>query len=49
MPSLKKDYAEKGLRTLGPVSDLERHLPADWWKTLFNAVYHYCPKQLFIM
>ena len=26
-------------RTLGPVSDLERHLPADWWRTLFNAVY----------
>ncbi len=26
-------------RTLGPVSDLERHLPQDWWRTLFNAVY----------
>lgn len=26
-------------RTLGPVSDLERHLPVDWWKTLFNSVY----------
>jgi len=26
-------------RTLGPVSDLERHLPAEWWRTLFNAVY----------
>jgi D-alanine-D-alanine ligase len=26
-------------RTLGPVSDLERHLPSDWWRTLFNAVY----------
>ena len=26
-------------RTLGPVPDLERHLPADWWRTLFNAVY----------
>ena len=26
-------------RTLGPVSDLERHLPADWWKSLFNAMY----------
>lgn len=30
---------EKGWRTLGPVSDLERHLPAEWWRTLFNAVY----------
>ena len=26
-------------RTLGPVSDLERHLPSDWWRTLFNSVY----------
>jgi D-alanine-D-alanine ligase len=26
-------------RTLGPVADLERHLPADWWKKLFNALY----------
>jgi D-alanine-D-alanine ligase len=26
-------------RTLGPISDLEKHLPADWWRSLFNAVY----------
>ncbi|MEK9723034.1 MAG: methyltransferase domain-containing protein [Rhodospirillaceae bacterium] len=26
-------------RTLGPVSDLERHLPSDWWRSRFNAVY----------
>jgi D-alanine-D-alanine ligase len=26
-------------RTLGPVSDLERHLPADWWRKLFNPLY----------
>ncbi|NQU45426.1 methyltransferase domain-containing protein, partial [bacterium] len=26
-------------RTLGPVSDLERHLPSEWWKTLFNSLY----------
>jgi D-alanine-D-alanine ligase len=26
-------------RTFGPVSDLERHLPADWWKSLFNSLY----------
>jgi len=26
-------------RTLGPVGDLESHLPADWWRTLFNALY----------
>jgi D-alanine-D-alanine ligase len=26
-------------RTLGPVPDLERHLPSDWWRNLFNSVY----------
>ncbi len=26
-------------RTLGPVSELERHLPEEWWRTLFNSVY----------
>ncbi|MFH1377483.1 MAG: methyltransferase domain-containing protein [Planctomycetota bacterium] len=26
-------------RTLGPVADLERHLPTDWWQTLFNSLY----------
>src|SRR6185437_10121941 len=26
-------------RTLGPVSDLERHLPTEWWRTLFNSLY----------
>lgn len=26
-------------RTLGPISDLERHLPPDWWRTLFNSLY----------
>ena len=26
-------------RTFGPVQDLERHLPTDWWRSLFNAVY----------
>lgn len=41
----KTDKAKKnpldanGNRTLGPISDLERHLPSDWWRTLFNSVY----------
>lgn len=26
-------------KTLGPVSDLERHLPSEWWRHLFNAIY----------
>src|SRR3954454_2162247 len=30
---------ERRARTLGPVSDLERHLPSDWWRTLFNSLY----------
>jgi D-alanine-D-alanine ligase len=30
---------DQGRRTLGPVTDLERHLPAEWWRTLFNALY----------
>ena len=28
-----------GPRTLGPVSDLERHLPSEWWQDLFNSFY----------
>ena len=31
--------AGAGIRTLGPVPDLERHLPADWWKDIFNPFY----------
>lgn len=34
---VKKIY--NNTRTLGPVSDLEKHLPASWWKTLFNSLY----------
>ncbi len=26
-------------RTFGPVSDLEQHLPSDWWRSLFNSLY----------
>src|SRR6266446_654483 len=37
------DHAERdrriGARTLGPVSDLERHLPSDWGRPLFNSLY----------
>jgi D-alanine-D-alanine ligase len=25
--------------SLGPVSDLEQHLPSEWWRKLFNALY----------
>ena len=37
-PSAKRPK-EFGPRTLGPVSDLERHLPPEWWKSLFNSLY----------
>ena len=26
-------------KTLGPISDLERHLPSDWWRSLFSSLY----------
>lgn len=26
-------------RTLGPIKDLENHLPPEWWKSLFNSLY----------
>ena len=26
-------------RTIGPVADLEQHLPSEWWRKLFNALY----------
>lgn len=27
------------IKTLGPIPDLERHLPADWWRSLFGSIY----------
>ncbi|MEZ5931783.1 MAG: methyltransferase domain-containing protein [Alphaproteobacteria bacterium] len=33
------DLSAAPSRTLGPISDLERHLPSEWWRSLFNAVY----------
>ncbi len=26
-------------KTLGPVADLERHLPPEWWRDIFNSLY----------
>ncbi len=39
MPSKKKNIIHIEKRTLGPVQDLERHIPSEWWRTLFNSVY----------
>ena len=38
-PKVSRPSNEQSQRTLGPVSDLERHLPPEWWKTLFNSLY----------
>lgn len=27
------------VKCLGPVADFEKHLPADWWKSIFNSIY----------
>ncbi len=36
----KTDFSNNsGVKTLGPISDLERHLPSDWWQSLFNSLY----------
>ncbi len=34
-----KQSKKNQFKTLGPVSDLERHLPSEWWRTLFSSVY----------
>jgi D-alanine-D-alanine ligase len=35
----KTDLSNNGVKTLGPISDLEKHLPSDWWQSLFNSLY----------
>jgi D-alanine-D-alanine ligase len=27
------------MRSLGPVPDLEEHVPPDWWRRIFNSIY----------
>ncbi len=44
MASLPAAKPKKPRRTpvrtsLGPVADLEQHLPSEWWRKLFNALY----------
>jgi D-alanine-D-alanine ligase len=38
-PKPKKPRRTPGRSSLGPVSDLEQHLPSEWWRKLFNALY----------
>ena len=35
----RKNGPNGATKTLGPISDLERHLPSDWWQSLFNSLY----------
>ena len=40
MPSRAKRPKRQSARScLGPVADLEAHLPEEWWRKLFNALY----------
>jgi D-alanine-D-alanine ligase len=38
-PKGKKPKRPSPRSCLGPVADLEQHLPAEWWRKLFNALY----------
>jgi len=38
-PKAKKPKRPAPRSCLGPVADLEAHLPAEWWRKLFNALY----------
>lgn len=35
----RKPRRPTGRSSLGPVADLEQHLPSEWWRKLFNALY----------
>ncbi len=39
MPAEVLEKLPEKTKTLGPVADLEKHLPSEWWKTLFNSLY----------
>src|SRR4029078_9789914 len=39
LPKAKAPKRPTPRSCLGPVSDLEAHLPAEWWRKLFNALY----------
>lgn len=39
VPKVKKPKRSIARSCLGPVADLEQHLPAEWWRKLFNALY----------
>lgn len=38
-PKVKRPKRPSPRSCLGPVADLEQHLPAEWWRKLFNALY----------
>jgi D-alanine-D-alanine ligase len=38
-PKVKRPKRPSPRQCLGPVADLEQHLPEEWWRKLFNALY----------
>jgi D-alanine-D-alanine ligase len=38
-PKVKRTKRPSARSCLGPVGDLEQHLPSEWWRKLFNALY----------
>lgn len=39
VPKAKRPRRLAARSCLGPVADLEAHLPDEWWRKLFNALY----------
>src|SRR4029079_15097703 len=39
LPKARRPKRPTPRSCLRPVSDLEAHLPAEWWRKLFNALY----------
>ena len=37
--TMQKSGKNGGGRTLGPLADLEAHLPTEWWRELFDSIY----------
>lgn len=35
----KNSSPSQFVKTFGPVADLEKHLPSDWWRNLFTSLY----------
>src|SRR4030042_1419747 len=38
-PQQKSKTTPEGVKSLGPVPDLEEHVDPEWWRQIFNATY----------